>query len=344
MRVRELMAKIGKEPLPPVLLFGPGKPDERSKNESFEPLLAERAAQLIAATYVPEGMQDLAYRVFYADECQPGEIVLEAQTYPFLSERRVVLVRNAERYDVMSGERKSPLAALIEYLKSPAETTLLLLIASQLDKRKKFYKSFQALDAFVECPQLGEGDLRQWVNGEVQKKNKRIDPEAVKEIVNRAGNRLSDVNNAIELVTNYVGQAAAIRCEDVVAACSDVAEETIWALTDAIANSEPEKALLVLHQLLDMNKSPDDIMGTINWLLESAYRSTPASKQGLKSQFLANKVQPLVQKLGLDKLKAALALCTDTHFMLRSTGVDRDLALELLVIKLAGSRRRTAQA
>ena len=35
-------------------------------------------------------------------------------------------------------------------------------------------------------------------------------------------------------------------------------------------------------------------------------------------------------------------LVTDTHFMMRSTGVDANLALELLVVKLAASRQPPA--
>jgi len=341
MLVRDLIDQIGRKPTPSVLLFGPGA---QGQKDSFEPMMAERAIQRLVNLYVEPGMHDLIYRVFYADECQPGEIVLEAETLPFLAERRVVLVRNAERYDGMSGERGSALFPLLQYLKSPADTTLLMLVSSQLDKRKKLYKACQALGGLVECPQLDDRELAQWIRNEVEAKGKQIDPEAVGEILSRAGKSLSDVNNAIELVSNYAGQATAIRLADVVAACADVAEETVWALTDAIAESNPDRALHVLQQLLDLGKSPDEIMGIINWLLESAYRSTPASSAGLKSKFLERKVQPLARKLGLDKLKAALALCTDTHFMLRSTGVDRNLAIELLVIKLAASRRKPARA
>lgn len=341
MHVRELTELIGKPALPTVLLFCPGAGRQK---ESFEPLLADRAIQHLIAHYVPEGMHDLAYRMFYADESSPGEIVQEAQTLPFLSERRVILVRNAERYDTMSGEKGSPLAPLIEYLKSPADTTLLILVAAQADKRKKLYKSCSVLKALIECPQLEENEIAQWIREETQRKGKQIEPGAVSELIARAGQRLSDIQNAIELVSNYVGAAQTIRDADVIAACADVAEETVWALTDAIAESDPDKAIHILQQLLDLGKSPDEIMGLINWLLESAYRATPASHTGLKSKFVERKVAPLVKKLGVEKIKAALALCTDTHFMLRSTGVDRTLALELLVIKLAASRRKPVRA
>lgn len=341
MHVRELLERIGKQPLPPVLLFCPGTAP--FQKEAYEPYLANQAVQRIVDACVDPGMHDLICRVFYADEVPVGEIVLEAKTAPFLAERRVVVVRNAESYDDMSGERGSPLAPLIEYLKAPSETTLLLLITSHADKRKKFYKACKAAGDVVECPQLDDAEMEAWIRTEARRLNKDIDRAAIQELVARAGNRLSDVNNAVSLVAGYVGENAAIRVEDVVAACADVAEESIWTLTDAIAASAPDKALRALHELLDYGKSPDEIMGLINWLLESAYRASPETSLSLKSGFVERKVLPLAEKLGVAKLKDAFALCTDTHFLLRSTGVDRELALELLVIKLSAPRRRPAR-
>jgi DNA polymerase III delta subunit len=150
------------------------------------------------------------------------------------------------------------------------------------------------------------------------------------------------VGNAVNLVVGYVGQTEQVCVNDVITACSDVSEETVWALTDAIAASDTEKALRTLRQLLDYGKSPDEIMGTINWLLDSAYRASPDTSLTLRSKFVEEKVRPLVRKLGLARLKRAFALCTDTHFMMRTTGVDRELAIELLVLKLAAPTRAAA--
>ena len=335
---RDLMQKIGEGALPPVLLFGPGKAP--FQKEAYEPVLAERAVAKIVEAYVEPSVRDLAYSIYYADETPVAEIVQEAQTLPFLAERRVVVVRNAERYNAMSGDKKSLLYPLIEYLGSPNDATLLLLIASKADKRKKFYKGCQKAGEIVECPQLTDGELGEWIRGEVSRLEKEIDGSAVDEIMQRAGGRLGDVLNAITLVATYIDARRRITLDDVVAACADVAEESVWALTDAIAASNTKSALRILYQLLDLGKSPDEIMGLINWLLESAYRASPDTTPKLKSNFVAQKVMPLAQKLGVAKLAAAFALCTDTHFMIRSTGVDKILALELLVVKLATPRKR----
>lgn len=337
MEVVEFLQLIGTGPIPSVLLFCPGK-KPNARESTYEPFLAERAAARVVEQCVDPSMRDLGLAAFYADETSPAEVVLESQTLPFLTDRRVVLVRNAERYNT-----ESAAGPLIEYLKSPCPSTILILIAGQIDKRTKFYKSCEKAGTVVECPQLSEQEVSQWVRAEMAAREKSIEPVAVQEIVRRAGTHLSDVNNAIGIVIAYAGDASTIRESDVVAACADVAEEEVWSLTDAIAASQSSAALTSLRKLIDLGKQEDEILGIINWLLKSAYALALGGPSANSiSRFVANKVRPLADKLGLQKLRDAFALCTDAHFMIRSTGVDGALALELLVVKLAAPRGRGA--
>jgi len=327
------------EPVP-VVLFCPFKPP-RGRNQSFEPLLARRAVEAVTAKHVDPTMKDLCYNAYYADEADPAEIVSVAQTFPFLAERRVILVNNAERYDSASAA-----GALLGYLAEPAETTLLVFVASQVDRRSKFFKACDKAGLLVECPALNEREVLTWVRDEVAAQGKRIEGGAVRELVSRAGTQLSDVVNAITLVCNFVGEKDTVSEDDVAAACADVAEEEIWALTDAIASSNSDRALRVLREIKDLGKSEFEIMGSINWLLKSAYIAANPDA-GNVSPFVAQKVMPLANKLGARKFPDAFALCMRTELMFRSTGVDRSLALELLVTKLAApmpKRRRAARA
>lgn len=337
--VQEFTRAIGDEPPPCIVLLCPAKAAPRAREATFEPLLAERAAERLVETYVDKDMRDLSYAVFYADETTPSEITLEARTVPFLTERRVVLVRNAERYD-MAEKGAEPILA---YLEAPSDSTLLILIASFIDKRKRFYKTVDKKGLIVECPQLNERAITPWIRNEVEGCGKTIEPAAVQEIFQRAGKHLNDVRNAISVVISYIGDAPTIREEDVVAACADVAEEEIWALTNAIAVSDSGAALTALHRLMDMGKHPDALLGTINWQLKNAYTVARGGNSARTlSTYAAKKVQPLADKFGVKKLIDAFALCTDTHFLIRSTGVDALLALELLVVKLAAPRSRPA--
>lgn len=336
MDIREFTRSIGQQLPPPIVLLCPGKAGPRARETTYEPYLAERAVEALVAAYVDPSLKDLTYTAYYADETKPGEVVLEAQTVPFLAERRVVLVRGAERY---SGDAST--GALLSYLESPAEQTLMILVATAIDKRTKFYKACEKNGVIVECPELNQGEAIQWASAEIAAKGKTAAQGAVQEIVRRTGTHLSDINNAVSVVLGYVGEASVVRESDVVAACADVAEEEVWALTDAIASSKTGAALIALRKLLDLGRHEDELLGTLNWLIKNAYALTRTDGGAAQvTPFVANKVRPLADKIGARKMRDAFALCTDTHFMIRSTGVDSALALELLVIKLAAPGRR----
>ena len=329
----------GEGPPSPVYLFCPAKPP-RAKQATFEPLLADRAVDALIERNIEPENKDLAFAAYYADETPPGQVVLDAQTLPFLAERRVILVRNAERYNTESGA-----GPLIDYLADPNESTMLLFVANKIDKRTKFFKACQKVGEVVEVPALVHGDVVQWAQHEFGARGRSVERDAVRALVDRTGTHLSDVDNAITNVVDFVGDSdKAITADDVNTACADVAEEEVWALTDAIAASRTGDAVVAFRKLSDLGKHPDELIGTINWLLKSAYAVAVAEGEPAISRFVAQKVRPLADKLGIVKLRAAFALCTDTQFMMRSTGVDGALALELLVIKLAAPqpRRRAA--
>jgi len=339
MHVQDFMRAIESGEPRLVYLFCPARPP-RAKAPSFEPFFAEQAVARFVQRFVDPAMKDLAYAAYYADETDPGEIVLEARSVPFLVPRRVVLVRNAERYFTESNAEP-----VLGYLEAPSDTAVLLFVAAGLDKRTKFYKACEKAGEIVECPELKERQAIQWVRDTVEALGKTIAPGAAREIVARAGTHLSDLNNAVTNVADFVGDRPVISEDDVVAACADVAEEEVWALTDAIAASNLGAALEALRRLTDMGKREDELMGIINWLLKSAYAVAVADKHGPRiSPFVAKKVAPLANKLGVKRIRDAFVLCTDTHYLIRSTGVNGPLALELLVVKLAAPAQRREPA
>lgn len=334
MNIQEFLRDIPKAGPPPVVLFCPAKAP-RAREASWEPMLAEQAITAITDKYVDPSLRDLAYTVYYADETKPGEIVLEAQTLPFLAERRVILVRNAERFN-----NEAAAGAILHYLKAPTDSTILLFVAAVVDKRLKFYKACEKSGLIVDCPELTDRELAQWVREHVETMGKSIENAAAQELLRRAGGKLSDVRNALEVVSGYVQSASLIREQDVVAACADVAEEEIWTLTDSIAASQPAVAIRALHKLMDLGQAEDQLLGSINWLLKTAYAVARDENAPGISPYVAQKVMPLARKIGLKKMKDAFALATSTHFLIRSTGVDSALALELLVTKLAAPRKK----
>jgi DNA polymerase III delta subunit len=239
-------------------------------------------------------------------------------------------VRNAHIYNVDSHVKN-----MLDYLQSPCESCLLILVAPELDRRSKFYKACEKTAEVVECGDLSQAEIGRWLSSEAEKRGKKVRSDAVDEICRRAGRQLSAVNNALNVVIGFVGAEDTITQKHVATACADVAEEEVWALTDAISKSDTSASLESLRRLLDLGSEPEELLGRINWLLKTAYlvhvgKGVPPAVH----PFVAQKVRPLAVKLG-DKVRNAMMLVTDAQFNMRSTGSIHELCLELLVLRLA---------
>jgi DNA polymerase-3 subunit delta len=315
-----------------VYLFCPDKAG-RSRQLNYEPVLAQRAVDALVDRMVDPSMRDMVYSAYYADETPVGEVIAMAETLPFLADRRVVVVSNAEHY-----ESESKGKSLHLYLEAPCESTTLILLANRIDRRLKLFKLCNKLGAVIVSPALQQREAAVWTRKEIEDRGKKADTRAVNYLVERTGTHLGDVLNAVHNVCDYVGDETAITEADITAACADVAEEEIWAMTDAIAASDTGAALRALRELIALGKNEFEVMGSINWLLKSAWAAGPG--QGKIAPFVAKKMRPLADKLGEKRLAAAFGALMKTEIMLRSTGVDRSLAIELLVVKLAASGRR----
>ena len=329
MLAQEFINTIGREAPPALVLLCPYKAP-KARDYTWEPYLAEQVIERLMAQYVDPSLRDLSYSAFYAEETKADKIALEAQTLPFLAERRVILVRNAHVYNV-EGHVKH----LLDYLQSPCDTCLLILVASELDRRSKFYKACEKTAHIVECGELSPAEMTRWIVSESEKRGKKIRSDAAEEIYRRAGKQLGPVNNALNVVLGFAASEDTITLKHVVTACADVAEEEVGALTDAISNSDTSRSLESLRRLLDLGTEPEELLGKINWLLKTAYliqvgKAVPPAVH----PYVAQKVRPLATKLG-EKVRNAMMLATDAQFNMRSTGTIPELCIELLVLRLA---------
>ncbi len=310
-------------------------PSGTGSKESFEPVLAEEMIEKLIKDFLPERTESIGMRTFYGDETQLDEVVMECSTPPFFSPRKVVVVRKFELLDRSEKSESKEIRPMLDYLQNPLDTTLLICLAETTDARKPLFKAFEARKGIIECPALNANELKEWIRGYLSNKKKRISPEALEEFVARCGTKLSDVQNALTLLLGFVGDKEAITIKDVLESCADVAEESIWSLTDAIALGNMKGSWLILNDLLRQGKEPPEIVGVLHWLLENAYKTTEISEEKPRSSFVAKKVAPLAKRFGVKKLVSAMNLCNETTYSMRETGMDERTALELLVLKLS---------
>src|ERR1700738_5511711 len=112
-----------------------------------------------------------------------------------MSERRVVRLRNSGKL------RKADEEVLLNYLDRPVETSVVVFVTDDIDRRKKLAKSLMAGAAFEFQP-LKMNELQSWLVSHLRKLKTEIEPQAQRKI-------LEMVASALHTLTNELHQLAA---------------------------------------------------------------------------------------------------------------------------------------
>lgn len=303
----------------------------------------DRMVDALEAT-VDEADRPFAVERLYAcDEGgEPVDIAAAARALPMLGERRIVIVLRAERFlkpkragkaaaetDEAAGDADEEsaaldLAPLEDYLAAPVESTTLVFVASAVDRGRRFYKRLQAgadITVFEGLAADRASDRRQMqivaaerVKEELRLAGRTIDSAGVRLLVERAGGDISRLRGDLERLLLFTEGRAAIAADDVAEIVSaDVPVEDDWAVTNALSAGDAGRALAEVGHRLDRGDSPHMLLGQLRWWVSSKLAEA----------------EPARAKPALDALLR-------TDLALKSSGGDRRVLLERLVVELTG--------
>jgi len=212
---------------------------------SEHPILVERALAAIKEAAVPPAARGFNYDV--VDGKPSGtRIVALCQTLPMMAAKRMVLVRDLS---LLPADDAEP---LVQYFAKPSPSTVLVALASKLDKRMKIFAaaSKKGLLHVLEAPR----QLSPWVRAEATARGVKLDGNAVSRLIDAVGDDLSRLALAIEQLGLYAGDRP-VTGDDVDDLIADTRERSVFELTDAIGAADRPRALAAVAKLCDQRES-----------------------------------------------------------------------------------------
>jgi DNA polymerase-3 subunit delta len=221
--------------------------------EGEESLLAEEAVGLLIEACVPAAARDFNYDVFAGDDEAARGFLAQAGTYPFMAERRLVVLRRFEKLRLSERDE----AALAEYVKSPSPTTVLVLVATKLDRRTNLAKLLDRHARGVQAKELVADALPAWVGSRARTARVPLDRDAVQRLIDFAGPGLLELANEIDkLAVRYAGakQVGAVEVEATVGAHR---AEEVWAIHRAF---RPDNCAGFMRALARVLETDDELV------------------------------------------------------------------------------------
>lgn len=294
--------------------------------------------------------RELALESFDLAEHELGAVIDAAQTPPFLSDRRVVAVRNLAG---LESKAKDALAPLVAYLEDPSPTTTLVVevVGALPPSLSKAAKASGANIVETDAPNRAR-DRMAWVGEQAVLAGVRLDNAAIDLVVTTCGDDLARVGSVLELLASTFGEAKRLGPNEVAPFLGDAGGVPPWELTDAIDRGDAPAALANLRRLTGSGRHPLQLMAILqtHYLRmvrldgsEVTSEHDAAGLLGMKG-FGARKVLDQSRRLGPANLRRAVALLAAADLDLRGeTGVAEDAVMDVLVARLArlsGSARR----
>lgn len=272
---------------------------------------------------------------YYAEELDSSVLSHSLFSLPFLSQLKVVVVKDA-------GELPPRIMTQLSETsnKIPATNCLILCdheISSQTERL------ITKIGKMVSFNKLTRYQLKDWIVKRLKEDNKNIDAEAIALLIENTNGNLSIIARELDKLVSYIGEKENIKLKDVEMTGIDTRAYTIYQLVDKISEKNTHKSLNILHNLLISKISPQQIIGMLRWQFSKLWETKALISKGTSSYkalqqtnipffkrkfFLAQ-----INNFTWEELRRCFNLLLDADIQMKR-GAQADLSLELLLFRI----------
>lgn len=312
------------------------------------PELVEKKSNEIVESYLNEKKDDFNYVKYNLYDTSFNQIIEEALTMPFISEKKVIVVKNAF---IFTGEKVSKdiqpnNEQVNEFLeKYDGENFIIFEVyQNKLDERKKITKTLKKTSKLAKVEQMSEQEIKNWIKNKLHENFKDIKQDALDLFIELTGINFNIVSQELEKIILFLGERTTINKKDVEEIINRSLEQNVFLLTEYIQKGEKYKAIQLIKDLIVMKEEPIKLLALITSNYRLYYQCKILSRKGYSGQQIAKtiNVHPYRVKLALNQVKHyqlthllnIIDQCAETDYKLKSSYMDKQLILELFILSL----------
>lgn len=206
-------------------------------------LIGDALSRILDRTMVAES-RGFNYDVFDGEKTGIADVLAIAQSFPFCSSWRVILIRDINLIPAEGLEH------LIQYIKKPSPTTCLILVAAKPDMRKKFFREVKDLLSPIQIQPLTSIQLISWTKSKANHLGFTISDDAISFIIERKGDDLRGLLSEIEKLSLYLEEKKVAGLEDAKAITCGEETPSIFDLTGSLGDKNASESLRLLSLLI----------------------------------------------------------------------------------------------
>lgn len=220
--------------------------------------------------------------IFQGNSVRESEIADVGQILPFMVPQRLIVVQD-------SGFFKSA-NDMADYLEDFPETTYVVFVEREVDKRNRLYKWIGKNGCVTECQTQSEAMLKQWIAGYLKKAGKSVSVRTVEYLIERTGTDMESLNNELDKLIGFTGERPVVEVSDIDAVCSGAVISKIFDMIDAVALGEKNRALRLYDDLLANKEQPMSVLYLFSRHINILLQIKELSAVGLNKNELAKRI------------------------------------------------------
>ncbi|MCL2397053.1 MAG: DNA polymerase III subunit delta [Defluviitaleaceae bacterium] len=317
------------------------------KNKSFaqaylffgeEPYLTSHWRRSLVSAVLAEDARDMNMEVF--DGKIPAAAIMDAaETLPFLAEHRLVVVTGS---GLFATGRSEDATALADFIKDIPDSTIMLFVEAEVDKRGRLYKRIAEHGLAMEAKTPREADLADWAVKFCGARGKKMARSTAMHLLRTVSGDMQLLYNEMEKLVAHAGVDAEITAAHVDTLCTKSLEAKIFDLMKAICDRDAARSFALYGNLIALKESPLMVLSMIarqfRYSLQCAALAPNMNQKDIASKLALHPfaVQEFVatgrnfpQKAMIDALEA----CLETDYAIKSGGIGDVLGVEVLIMR-----------
>ena len=221
-------------------------------------------------------MGDMSFNseTFSGLTCTGEEVITAANTLPFASEVRLVVVNDVDKL------KKADSELLVAYLKEPCETTVLALEGQKVAKNTRLYKAVLAFGgkAIIDCAPFARKDLGSAVRSMAVGHGIALTQGAAATLIDLVGTNTVALD--AELKKLSLSHRGAVNENEVLSLVSRTAEIKPWEFVDAFASRNGKRCIYLMNR---MDASPFALLAMCTTRIRELITVKALSERGQKA-------------------------------------------------------------
>ena len=231
-----------------------------------------KAVEVAAAHFITS---EFDKETFFGDSNNLGEVLDFASSFPFGSEKKLIIVKQFEKIKDKN--------LLTRYAESPVEFTILVLVHDGLisNLNSEPYKTLSKNNFIFEAKELKGKNLIKWLVNFVIEKGKSISEENASLLVDISGDNRSMLENQLEKIFTFMNKENEITFKHIRELTIRLKKYSIFDLQNAIGKKDKGKAISIAFNLLDNGVEPVFIIAMLTRYFTGVARISELTKMNM---------------------------------------------------------------